>query len=100
MSTHCADGESMMKTTIDAAGRILLPDDLRARLGVKPGDEVVIEERAGEWVIKPANAASGLSWEGNVLVHRGSTTTPATVEELIDDAREDRFRLDLATARL
>jgi AbrB family looped-hinge helix DNA binding protein len=88
-----ADGESIMKTTIDAAGRILLPADLQTRLGVKPGDEIVLEERAGEWVIKPANAATGLSWEGNVLVHRGSSSTDATVEELIDGARAERIPL-------
>jgi bifunctional DNA-binding transcriptional regulator/antitoxin component of YhaV-PrlF toxin-antitoxin module len=80
-----------MKTTIDSTGRIQLPEDLQSRLGVKPGDEIVLEERAGEWIIKAAQGESGLSWEGNVLVHRGSMATAATIEELIDEAREDRF---------
>jgi hypothetical protein len=56
-----------------------------------PGDEIVIEERAGEWIIKAAQGESGLAWEGNVLVHRGRMATGATIEELIDEAREDRF---------
>jgi bifunctional DNA-binding transcriptional regulator/antitoxin component of YhaV-PrlF toxin-antitoxin module len=80
-----------MKTTIDSSGRIQLPEDLQARLGVKPGDEIVIEQRAGEWVIKAAQGESGLSWEGNVLVHRGRMATGTTIEELIDEVREDRF---------
>jgi bifunctional DNA-binding transcriptional regulator/antitoxin component of YhaV-PrlF toxin-antitoxin module len=80
-----------MKTTIDSFGRIQLPENLQAQLGVKPGDEVVIEERGGEWVIKSAHAESGLGWEGNVLVHRGTTATGATIEQLIDEIREERF---------
>ena len=81
-----------MKTTIDSSGRILLPEDLQAQLGVKPGDEVVLEERAGEWVSRSPPAESGLAWEGNVLVHRGTTVTDATVEDLIDEIRDERFR--------
>jgi hypothetical protein len=76
-----------MKTVLDDAGRIQLSQDVQARLGVRPGDEVVLEERAGEWVIRPANATAGLSWEGNVLVHRGTSRTGAAVEDL----REERL---------
>jgi AbrB family looped-hinge helix DNA binding protein len=81
-----------MKTTIDSLGRIQLPEDLQVRLGVKPGDEVVLEERGGEWIIRSPHSEAGLTWEGNVLVHRGTTVTGATVEELIDEIRDDRFR--------
>lgn len=68
-----------------------MPQDLQAQLGGKPGDEVVLEERAGEWVIKSAHAESGLGFEGNVLVHRGTTVTGATVEELINEVRNEPF---------
>jgi len=81
-----------MKTTIDSSGRIQLPNDLQAQLGVKPGDEVVLEERGGEWVIRSLHTEAGLTWEGNVLVHRGTTVTGATVEDLIDEVRDERFR--------
>jgi len=52
----------------------------------------LLEERGWEWILKSANATTGLSWEGNVLVHKGSTTTSATVEDLLDDTRDERFR--------
>jgi len=81
-----------VKTVVDEAGRIQLPEDVRTQLGVKPGDEVVLEERAGEWILRSANTQTGLCWEGNVLVHKGTSITSATIEDLIDDARNERFR--------
>jgi bifunctional DNA-binding transcriptional regulator/antitoxin component of YhaV-PrlF toxin-antitoxin module len=81
-----------MKAVVDEAGRIQLPEDVLVQLGVKAGDEVVLEARAGEWVLRSAHARSGLAWEGTVLVHRGTSRTSATIEDLIDDARNERFR--------
>ena len=81
-----------MKTVIDASGCIQLPQDLQAQLGVKPGDEVILESRAGEWVIRSAQGESGLTWSGNVLVHGGTTVTDATVDELLDELRDERYR--------
>ena len=81
-----------MKAVVDEAGRIELPEDVRVQLGVKAGDEVVLEARAGEWVLRSAHASSGLAWEGTVLVHKGTSMTGATIEDLIDNARNERFR--------
>jgi len=83
-----------MKMVLDDAGRIQLPQDVQARLGVRPGDEVVLEGRAGEWVLRPAKAEAGLSWEGNVLVHKGTNRTSASVEDL----RDERLR-EMSEAR-
>jgi AbrB family looped-hinge helix DNA binding protein len=80
-----------MKTIVDEAGRIQLPEDVRAQLGVKPGDELELEARAGEWVLKSAHAKMGLAWEGNVLVHKGTSLTSAAIEDLIDESRNERF---------
>ncbi len=78
-----------MKATIDQAGRIQLDKELQIRLGVKPGDEIVLEQRGGEWVITLAQA-SGLCWEGNVLVHRDVCTEP--LDEELARFREERLR--------
>lgn len=80
-----------MKTTIDEAGRIELPQDVRTQLGVNPGDELELEQRAGEWVIRSSRADSGLCWEGNVLVHKGRSTAAATIDEVLDEVRNERF---------
>jgi bifunctional DNA-binding transcriptional regulator/antitoxin component of YhaV-PrlF toxin-antitoxin module len=81
-----------MKTIVDEIGRIQLPELVQAQLGLKPGDEVVLEQRAGEWVLKSAHTQTGLFWEGNVLVHKGMSMTNATVEDSIDEDRNERFR--------
>jgi AbrB family looped-hinge helix DNA binding protein len=81
-----------MKAIVDEAGRILLPEHVRSQLGVKPGDEVVLEERADEWVLKSAHAPTGLVWEGSVLVHKGTSMTGATIQDLIEQSRDERFQ--------
>jgi bifunctional DNA-binding transcriptional regulator/antitoxin component of YhaV-PrlF toxin-antitoxin module len=80
-----------MKAVVDEAGRMQLPPDVRTQLGVDAGGEVLLEQRAGEWVLKPAHTGSGLAWEGNVLVHRGTTGNGISVEEVIDREREKRI---------
>ena len=62
-----------MKTLLDDAGRIQLPVSVQTQLGVKPGDELTLEEENGNWLIKPAglaangpplgNGVDDLNWE-------------------------------------
>lgn len=35
-------------------GQVTLPADVRKRLGIKPGSVVIVEERGGEIVLRPA----------------------------------------------
>jgi bifunctional DNA-binding transcriptional regulator/antitoxin component of YhaV-PrlF toxin-antitoxin module len=77
-----------MKATIDRDGRIQLGQDLQNKLGLRPGDDVVFEDRAGEWILKAAPSAKGLGHEGNVLVHRGSCTPPI---DLLTSVREEQL---------
>ena len=44
-----------MKTLLDDTGRIEVPDFVRAKLGVKPGDELALDEENGKWFIRLAN---------------------------------------------
>ena len=45
----------MVETAIvSSRGQITLPARLRKRLGIQGGDPVVLEEKAGEIVLKPA----------------------------------------------
>ena len=75
-----------MLTTIDAAGRIVIPKSLREQAGLTPGSEVRVElDGAGIHI----EAAPGLELErsGRFL------TIPATGQTL-DDEIVDRLRRD------
>lgn len=41
---------------VSARGQVTLPASLRKRLGIKPGGIVIVEERGGELVLRPAAA--------------------------------------------
>jgi bifunctional DNA-binding transcriptional regulator/antitoxin component of YhaV-PrlF toxin-antitoxin module len=78
-----------MKAIIDHDGRIALGPELQNRLGVGPGDEVILENRGDELIIKAANNVAGLCREGNVLVHRGVCTRGS--DHALDDFRSERL---------
>jgi AbrB family looped-hinge helix DNA binding protein len=81
--------KSAMKATVDESGRIELPATLRDQLGLHPGDDVILEEQAGQWILRPARETVGLQWEGNVLVHRGTGET--SILECIEALRDERL---------
>ena len=78
-----------MQTTIDHEGRIALGLEVQTQLGVQPGDDVLLENRGGEWIIKAAKSVTGLCLEGNVLVHRGVSSKP--MAEALASFREERL---------
>ncbi len=78
-----------MKATLDEAGRIELPAIVQAQLGVKAGDEVLLENQGGQWVIRAAREPAGLCWKGRVLVHEGVSTEP--VDQALSQVREERL---------
>jgi AbrB family looped-hinge helix DNA binding protein len=82
-----------MRTTIDRAGRIVIPKALRDRAGLEPGTEVEVRYRYGlvELQPRPAPTKGGLVEEGSVLVWDGGPDArPFDVLEAIEDSREER----------
>ena len=51
---------SAITTSLDEAGRILLPQLVRSQLGVEPGDELALQEVNGQWFLKPATTTADL----------------------------------------
>ncbi|MUV59423.1 AbrB/MazE/SpoVT family DNA-binding domain-containing protein [Halobacterium sp. CBA1126] len=45
-------------TTVDSKGRIVLPQELRERLGIAPGTEVEVREEDGKAVVEPEDDPS------------------------------------------
>ncbi len=78
-----------MKATLTSDGQISLPAEVQAQLGVKPGDDIILEPQNGVCVIRAGNVPTGLAFEGNVLVHHG--VSHSSVEDAIKEARDDRL---------
>jgi hypothetical protein len=82
-------GVRKMKATIDPEGRICLAVEMQTQLGVQPGDDVLLEKHGNEWIIRAAQPPTGLSQEGNVLVHRGISN--AQGDDPLANSRDERF---------
>jgi AbrB family looped-hinge helix DNA binding protein len=75
-----------MTSTVNELGRLELPPEVAAQLGLKPGDRVLVETSNGQCVLQPIRPDASLRWEGNVLVHQGVSADPS-IAELRDERR-------------
>jgi AbrB family looped-hinge helix DNA binding protein len=80
-----------MKTTIDKAGRLVIPRALRDRIGLSGGGEVDVELDGAAIRIEPV-ATRGLREAEGLLVIPASGTplTTAAVRDLLDADRHGR----------
>jgi AbrB family looped-hinge helix DNA binding protein len=82
-----------MKTTIDAAGRVVIPKALRDRAGLKAGAELECRYSDGVIEIVPPAPKGRVVREGSFLVwepEEGSGTV--TSEQILELIEEDRNR--------
>jgi AbrB family looped-hinge helix DNA binding protein len=63
-----------MKTTLDRFGRVVVPKDIRDRLGLRPGMEVEIDEKGSEVVLKAVDHEPALMVKEGILVYAGTAT--------------------------
>lgn len=77
-----------MRSTIDAAGRVVVPKPVRDQLHLTPGHPIEIEARDGEIVIRPAPVEIEVvdTPEGPVATSR--TPGPALTDELVRETLE------------
>ncbi|ETW21927.1 AbrB/MazE/SpoVT family DNA-binding domain-containing protein [Mycobacterium gastri] len=80
-----------MRTTIDAAGRLVIPKPIRDRLGLHGNQEVEIVERDGRIEIEPAPTDVELVREGSVIVARPKRSLPPLTDDIVREAL-DRVR--------
>ena len=78
-----------MKTTIDAAGRVVIPKNIREAAGLEGGAEVDIEERNGVVEIKPAYAKVKLVQHGKVWVAEFEDDVPPLTLEQVNAIRDE-----------
>ncbi len=72
-----------MRTTIDSAGRVVIPRDLRMRLGLSGGDPVEILERDGHLEIGIVSSAMRLEGSEHGPVAVPEEDLPPLTEEIV-----------------
>ncbi len=77
-----------MRTTIDAAGRVVIPKELRVRLGLSGGQEVDVHEREGRIEIEPAMVPMSLRDDGEGVVAVPSEELPPLTDEIVRSTLE------------
>jgi AbrB family looped-hinge helix DNA binding protein len=72
-----------MRTTIDRAGRIVVPKPLRDELGLSPGQHLELEARDGRLEIEPAvTPVTLVEEEGAVFAVPDRELPPLTAEQV------------------
>jgi AbrB family looped-hinge helix DNA binding protein len=77
-----------MRTTTDAAGRVVIPKALRDALGLAPGQPLDIIARDGRLEIVPAPTPMRLVEEGEGVVAVADSELPPLTAELVRDTLE------------
>jgi AbrB family looped-hinge helix DNA binding protein len=77
-----------MRTTVDAAGRIVIPKDLRERLGIRRGRALEIREREGRIEIEPALTAMTLVRRAGGTVAVPAEKLPPLTDDLVRETLE------------
>jgi AbrB family looped-hinge helix DNA binding protein len=79
-----------MRTTIDAAGRVVIPKALRDEAGLAPGTEIEVELRDGRIEIEPAMVPMRVVKRGGSVVIEpvGDVELPPLTTEDVRDLLE------------
>ena len=77
-----------MKSTIDTAGRVVIPKEIRARLGLSGGEEIEIRERDGTIEIEPTPTAVALIDRGGGPVAVPDSKLPPLTDDIVRSTLE------------
>jgi|WetSurMetagenome_2_1015567.scaffolds.fasta_scaffold1160362_1 AbrB family looped-hinge helix DNA binding protein len=78
-----------MKTTIDRAGRVVIPKAIRDRAGLHPGAQLDIRLDNGRVEISPQPPQGRVIEDGGFLFWESAPGTPPITGEMIDQAIQD-----------
>ncbi len=77
-----------MRTTIDAAGRLVIPKGIRESAGIKAGMDLEIRWHKGRIEIEPAPLPVKLVRKGRLLVAVPQRTVEPLTGEIVEQTRE------------
>jgi len=76
-----------MKTTIDPAGRLVIPKEIRREAGLRPGMLLDVRLREGRIEIEPALLPVKLVRKGKLLVAAAAKDVPTLTSETVERTR-------------
>ena len=77
-----------MKTTIDSAGRLVIPRELRRAAGLEPGMALEVRLEGGVVMVEPAPTPVVLERRGRFVVARPVRPGPVLTEQTVRETRE------------
>ncbi len=77
-----------MKSTMDSAGRLVIPKDIRREAGIRPGMPLDIRVREGRIEIEPAPLTVRLEKRGRFLVAVPQEQVPVLTTEAVEETRD------------
>lgn len=77
-----------MKTTIDSAGRIVIPKAIRDDLGLRGGEELDVSERDGRIEIEPIPVEMHVEERDGLHVIVPEVPLPVLTDEIVRDTLE------------
>jgi AbrB family looped-hinge helix DNA binding protein len=87
-----------MRSTIDEAGRLVIPRDLRRAAGIEPGMALELRLEDGAVVIEPAATPVRMERRGRFVVARPLVAVPPLTSETVERTR-DRLAAERGTYR-
>ncbi len=76
-----------MKATIDADGRLVIPEKIRRQAGLRPGMSLEVRWQDGRIEIEPAAASVKLVRRGRLLVAGPETAIEELSAETVEETR-------------
>jgi AbrB family looped-hinge helix DNA binding protein len=77
-----------MKSTIDGAGRIVIPREVRRTAGFEPGMPLDVRVEGGVVVIEPAPTPVRMERRGRFVVAQPSRPVPTLTERTVQETRD------------
>jgi AbrB family looped-hinge helix DNA binding protein len=77
------------RLSVDKAGRIVIPKNVRERLRIAPGDPLEIESDEDRITLRPVRSKARLVKEKGIWVYQGEVSD-YSITDLIDRVREAR----------
>ena len=81
-----------MIITIDGAGRVVVPKQLREQFNLGPGTKLEIEARGDGVMLRKVGTEPALMRKKGILIHHGSARVALDIVEFIRAEREARSR--------